>query len=122
MNVTLGKNTCSFIFPLSNSFQDFSRCYCVISGYLIRIGVRFPAWTRSCAACCRRPCFSRGVGLDDPQRSLPTPNILWFCDSVLSAVDVSQEGAQHLFNFALETNRLAFAFFYCESSEYPTRQ
>jgi len=21
-------------------------------------------------------CFSRGVGLDDPQRSLPTPNIL----------------------------------------------
>ena len=22
-----------------------------------------------------------GVGLDDPQRSLPTPNILWFCDS-----------------------------------------
>ena len=23
-----------------------------------------------------RPCFSRGVGLDDPQRSLPTPTIL----------------------------------------------
>jgi len=39
-----------------------------------------PAWTRSCAACCRRPCFGRGVGLDDPQRSLPTPTILWFCD------------------------------------------
>ena len=30
-------------------------------------------------ACCRWPCFGRGVGLDDPQRSLPTPNILWFC-------------------------------------------
>ena len=29
-----------------------------------------PAWT------------GRGVGLDDPQRSLPTPNILWFCDLV----------------------------------------
>ena len=40
-----------------------------------------PAWTRSCAACCKWPCFGRGVGLGDPQRSLPTPNILWFCDS-----------------------------------------
>ena len=42
-----------------------------------------PAWTWSCAACCRRPCFGRGGGLDDPQRSLPTPTILWFCDSGL---------------------------------------
>ena len=41
-----------------------------------------PSWTRSCAACCRWPCLSRRVGLDDPQRSLPTPTILWFCDSV----------------------------------------
>ena len=40
-----------------------------------------PAWTRSCAACCRWPCFGRRVGLDNPQRSLPTPTILWFCDS-----------------------------------------
>ena len=41
-----------------------------------------PAWTRSCAACCRWPCvwFSRGLGLVDPQRSLPTPTILWFCE------------------------------------------
>ena len=38
-----------------------------------------PTWTRSCAACCRWPCFDKGVGLDDPQRSLPTPTILWFC-------------------------------------------
>ena len=37
-------------------------------------------WTRSCAACCRWPCFGRGFGQDDPQRSLPTPNILCFCD------------------------------------------
>ena len=42
-----------------------------------------PAWTMSCAACCRWPCFGRGVGLDDPQRSLPIPTILWFCDSVI---------------------------------------
>ena len=34
------------------------------------------------AACCRRPCFGRGIGLDDQQRSLTTLNILWFCDSV----------------------------------------
>ena len=46
-----------------------------------------PAWTRSCAACTRWPCFSRGVGLGDPQRSLPTPAILWFCDSVISCCD-----------------------------------
>ena len=26
---------------------------------------------------------SAGVGLDDPQRSLPTPTILWFCDYVI---------------------------------------
>ena len=32
------------------------------------------------SACCRWPCFGRGVGLDDPQRSLPTPTILWFCE------------------------------------------
>jgi len=37
------------------------------------------AWTRSCAACCTWPCFGRSVGPDDPQRSLPTPTILWFC-------------------------------------------
>ena len=36
-----------------------------------------PTWTRSCVICCRQPCFGRGVGLDDPQRSLP------FCDSVI---------------------------------------
>jgi len=23
-------------------------------------------WMQCCAACCRRPCFGRGVGLDDP--------------------------------------------------------
>ena len=40
------------------------------------------AWTRSCAACCKWPCFGRGGGLDDPRMYLPTPTILWFCDSV----------------------------------------
>ena len=29
-------------------------------------------------------CFGRGVGLDDPQRSLPTPTILWVCELLLS--------------------------------------
>ena len=42
-----------------------------------------PAWKRSFAACCRWPCFGRGVGPNDPQRSLPTPTTLWFCDSVI---------------------------------------
>jgi len=27
--------------------------------------------------------LGQGVGLGDPQRSLPTPTILWFCDSVI---------------------------------------
>jgi len=26
--------------------------------------------------------LGQGVGLGDPQRSLPTPTMLWFCDSV----------------------------------------
>ena len=39
-----------------------------------------PTWTRSCAACSRWTCFSRVSGLDDPQRSLPIPTILWFYD------------------------------------------
>jgi len=29
---------------------------------------------------CNLPCFGRGVGPDDPQRSLPTPTILSFCE------------------------------------------
>ena len=40
-------------------------------------------WTRSLTAYCRWPCFGRRVGLDEPQRSFPTPTILcdsvWFC-------------------------------------------
>ena len=55
-----------------------------------------PAWTRSCAACCRWPCFIRGVVLDDPQRSLPTPTILWFCGSVIVHMK-----HMHLRNFCL---------------------
>ena len=38
---------------------------------------------RSCRACCRWPCFSGGVGLDDPERSLQALIILWFCVNVL---------------------------------------
>ena len=55
-----------------------------------------PTWTRSCAAWFRWPCFGRRVGLDDPQRSFPTPNILWFCDFVitLKAVMITVWGNQ----------------------------
>ena len=28
------------------------------------------------------PALAGGFGLDEPQRSLPTPTILWFCDQV----------------------------------------
>jgi len=53
------------------------------------------AWTRSCPACCRWPCLGKGVGLGDPQRSLPTPNILWFCDSFLIYESKSMVSANH---------------------------
>jgi len=33
--------------------------YTSLSAYVIDR----PAWTRSCAACCRWPCFGRRVGL-----------------------------------------------------------
>ena len=66
-----------------------------------------PAWTRSCAAYCRWPCFSRGVGLDDPQRSLPTPTILWFCAS-LSDDTVTTFGVYFLDSFIHWAWRLGF--------------
>ena len=47
-----------------------------------------PAWTKSCVACSRWSCFGRGVGLDDPQTSIPIPTILWFCDSVILCADL----------------------------------
>jgi len=44
----------------------------------------------------RRPCFVRRVGLDDLQRSLPTPTILLFCDSVklISALLLTQNRSE----------------------------
>ena len=48
-------------------------------------------------------CFGRGVGLDDPQRSLPTPNILWFCEAVNTSWPLQQRSA------GLETARLCCA-------------
>ena len=47
-----------------------------------------PTWTCFFAACCRWPCFGRRVGLDDPQRSVPDPAILWFCNSVINKLCV----------------------------------
>ena len=32
---------------------------------------------KSCAMWSKLPCFGRGIGVDDAQRSLPTPTILW---------------------------------------------
>ena len=63
-----------------------------------------PAWTRSCAACSRWPCFDRGVGLHDPQRFLPTPNILWFCEKVKAWVLFLWKQRMHLFPCLLFTN------------------
>ena len=50
---------------------------------------------RHTLACCRWPCFGRRVGLDDPQRSLPNPTILWFCDSVLGCFWAKYWTTQH---------------------------
>ena len=59
-----------------------------------------PAWTRSCAICSRWPCFGRRVALDDPQKSLPTPTILWFCDQK----SVSFSGDQKVWRFSEKKN------------------
>jgi len=62
-----------------------------------REGIKeFPTWTRSCAACCRWPCFGRGVGQDDPQRSLPTLNILWFCEFAINELAWLPKSVQSL--------------------------
>ena len=46
------------------------------------------ALQRSPNQCVADKCAPRcWVGLDDPQRSLPTPTILWFCDSVFAWAD-----------------------------------
>ena len=37
-------------------------------------------WTSSCAAGCKWPCLSSGVGPDDLQRSLLTSTNLYFCN------------------------------------------
>lgn len=39
-----------------------------------------PAWIHSCVTSSGWPCHGSGMGLDDLQRSLPTPTLLWFCD------------------------------------------
>ena len=55
-----------------------------------------PSRTRTCAACSRWPCFGRGVGLDDPQRSLPTPTMLWFCEKAVICSPLHTKYLQHL--------------------------
>ncbi|NXK23439.1 VSX1 protein, partial [Arenaria interpres] len=53
----------------------------------IQVDIQNPPWTRSCATCSGWTCFGRGVGLDDLQRSLPTP-----CDSVCSVATTGALG------------------------------
>ena len=76
-----------------------------------------PAWTRSCAACCRWPCFGRRVGLDDPQRSLPTPTILWFSGCILIATLKINRcwGTKHLFEheYVLVSLHVLFYMYAC---------
>jgi len=54
------------------------------SGAVARAEGPFLKWQnrsgKAAKALGERGDFGRGVGLGDPQRSLPTPNILWFCD------------------------------------------
>lgn len=45
-------------------------------------------WTWCWATCSGCLCLSSGVGLDDPQRSLPALNILRFCDYFLLFIDL----------------------------------
>ena len=71
-----------------------------------------PAWTRSSAACCRWPCFSRRLGLDDPQRSLPTPTILWFCTSCTIK---TAEREFHVQLLGLSVVLLACVFLFCQA-------
>ena len=47
-----------------------------------------PGWTTcpvALAACCRWPCFSRGVGVDDLERSYPS-SMMWFCEQAKNCV------------------------------------
>ena len=58
-----------------------------------------PRWTWSWAACVAATALSRGVVLDDLQRSLPTSTFLWFCDSISTRHQQSQT-YQKLSNFS----------------------
>jgi len=41
-----------------------------------------PIWTPTCVTWYRVPALAGGLEIDDLLKSLPTPAILWFCDSV----------------------------------------
>ena len=53
-------------------------------------------------------CFSRWVGQDDPQRSLPTPTILWFC-VILVYFNTSGHRQQVSGCFPIQTNQMLVA-------------
>ena len=86
----------------------------------------------SCAACSRWPCFGRRVGLDDPQRSLPTRTILWFCGSVFVCVCERERWdkmSRFLMKFVWETvkrsafrRKIKFCLFKCLRKESHSHQ
>jgi len=41
-------------------------------------------------------CFGRGVEVADPQRSLPTPNIVWFCVILPACFSLAREDPHYL--------------------------
>ena len=69
-----------------------------------------PAWTSSCATFSRPPWFGRGIGLDNSERSLPAPTILWFCEKDFhwpqSAYDLDLSTGAWIINMGTYSQRL----------------
>ena len=63
------------------------------------------------------PCFGRGGGPDDPQRTLPTPNILWFCEAALPPWHPATQS--HLFRINTRQPAQHTGSWSCCSSEKP---
>ena len=72
--------------PLVNSVLSLYRYMCICTlivrqqeqGLLWKLSK--PAWMRSCVTWSTCSCSSRGIGLDNLLRSLPIPDIPWFCE------------------------------------------
>ena len=53
-------------------------------------GIQNPPWQGPVQSALDEPVFSGVVGPDDPQRSLPSPTILWFCDSKILQSNIKE--------------------------------